>query len=129
MPGSQTAPGRTGTRNNAPVRLAFRNEYSVGAQIDLDFRGSMAGLCDPLPTLRRHPHGSLRTARGRCGLLSFIVADLHRLLLAGLPAHAQSEIYCSRPFGDLPADTANDRLGSCVTSVAGPNGGAQLYER
>jgi hypothetical protein len=33
------------------------------------FRGSMAGLCNPLPTLRRHPHGGLRTARGRCGSL------------------------------------------------------------
>jgi len=31
------------------------------------FRGSMAGLCIPLPTLRPHPRGSLRTARGRCG--------------------------------------------------------------
>ena len=33
------------------------------------FRGSMAGLCAPLPTLRRHPRGRLRTARGRCGSL------------------------------------------------------------
>jgi len=41
------------------------------------FRGSMAGLCTPLPTLRRHPHGCLRTARGRCGSLF-----LHR---SGLP--------------------------------------------
>lgn len=41
------------------------------------FRSSMAGLCTPLPTLRRHPHGCLRTARGRCGSLL-----LHR---SGLP--------------------------------------------
>lgn len=33
------------------------------------FRGSMAGLHAPLPTLRRRPHERLRTARGRCGLL------------------------------------------------------------
>ena len=33
------------------------------------YRGSMAGLHVPLPTLRRHPHGCLRTARGRCGSL------------------------------------------------------------
>ena len=32
-------------------------------------RGSMAGLCAPLPTLRRRPHGRLRTARGQCGSL------------------------------------------------------------
>src|SRR6266567_154027 len=29
-------------------------------------RGSMAGLCPPLPTLRRRPRGRQRTARGRC---------------------------------------------------------------
>ena len=68
MPGSQTAPGRTGARNSAPVRVAFRQRNSVGAQEE-SFRGSMAGLCDPLPTLRLHPRGHLRTARGRCGLL------------------------------------------------------------
>jgi hypothetical protein len=31
------------------------------------FRGSMAGLCAPLPTFRRHPRGCQRTARGRGG--------------------------------------------------------------
>src|SRR6516165_3151073 len=51
------------------------------------YRGSMVGLHVPLPTLRRHPRGYLRTARGRCGRYSFIVVDLHHLLLAGLPAH------------------------------------------
>src|SRR5688572_32254183 len=29
----------------------------------------MAGLHDPLPTLRRYPRGCRRTARGRCGSL------------------------------------------------------------
>jgi len=29
----------------------------------------MAGLHVPLPTLRRHPHGCLRTARGQSGSL------------------------------------------------------------
>src|SRR5215472_6819918 len=33
------------------------------------FRGSMAGLCTPLPTLRPYPRGHRRTARGRCGSL------------------------------------------------------------
>ena len=41
------------------------------------FRGSMAGLCPPLPTLRRRPYGRQRTARGRCGSLL-----LHRSGLA-----------------------------------------------
>ena len=43
------------------------------------FRGSMAGLYAPLPTLRRRPRGRLRTARGRCGSLL-----LHR---SGLAPH------------------------------------------
>ena len=43
------------------------------------FRGSMAGLYAPLPTLRRRPRGRLRTARGRCGSLL-----LHR---SGLSPH------------------------------------------
>src|SRR5215213_89624 len=37
----------------------------------------MAGLRDPLPTLRLHPRGRRRTARGRCGSLL-----LHRSGLA-----------------------------------------------
>src|SRR4051812_31235232 len=37
-------------------------------------RGSMAGLHDPLPTLRRYPRGDRRTAWGRCGSLF-----LHRI--------------------------------------------------
>src|SRR5262245_26308032 len=40
-------------------------------------RGSMAGLCAPLPTLRCRPHGRPRTAQGRCGSLL-----LHRIGLA-----------------------------------------------
>src|SRR5215813_1676792 len=43
----------------------------------IGFRGSMAGLCPPLPTLRRRPYGRQRTARGRCGSLL-----LHRSGLA-----------------------------------------------
>src|SRR5690348_1773433 len=41
------------------------------------FRGSMAGLCAPLSTLRRNPRGQLRMTRGRCGSLL-----LHRERLA-----------------------------------------------
>src|SRR5437763_7461539 len=41
------------------------------------FRGSMAGLCVPLSTLRRSPHEQLRMTRGRCGSLL-----LHRKGLA-----------------------------------------------
>jgi hypothetical protein len=62
MPGSSTTPGRMGTRAGAPIRVAFRQENGVGAREKV-FRGSMVGLCTPLPTLRH----CWRTARGRCG--------------------------------------------------------------
>ncbi len=53
------------------------------------FRGSMAGLCAPLPTLRPPSHERIRTARGRGGSLRrLLVVDSHHLLLAGLPAHS-----------------------------------------
>src|ERR1019366_6739280 len=52
-------------------------KMNTSAPGTFSFRGSMAGLCAPLPTLRRHPRGCQRTARGRCGSLL-----LHR---SGLP--------------------------------------------
>src|SRR5262245_61067268 len=76
MPGSVTTPDRPGARDGAPVRVAFHIRNRVGIR-DEGFRGSMAGPCYPLPTLRRHPRGRLRTARGRCGSLL-----LHRKGLA-----------------------------------------------
>ena len=53
-----------------------------------DFRGSMAGLRAPLPTLHLRPRGQRRTARGRRG---FATPSSYRTFttysLAGLPAH------------------------------------------
>ena len=73
MPGSQTTPGRLGTRNSAPSRFAFRLANGVGTQ-KCDFRGSMAGLHAPLSTLRDVPRGApSRMTRGQHGLL-----DLYR---------------------------------------------------
>src|SRR5260370_33145933 len=76
MPGSSTTPGRSDLAMVRPKRVAFRARNSVGTR-GFGFRGSMAGLCPPLPTLRRRPYGRQRTARGRCGSLL-----LHRSGLA-----------------------------------------------
>jgi len=46
-------------------------------------RGSMAGLCIPLPTLRPYPRRHLRTARADAVRYSFIVADFHRFSEGG----------------------------------------------
>ena len=68
MPVSVTTPDRLGARDGAPVHVAFHIRNCVGIR-DEGFRGSMAGLCSPLPTLGRCPRGRLPTARGRCGSL------------------------------------------------------------
>jgi len=76
MPGSLTTPGRPAlamTRSDVlPSTICTVSAPRIGL-----FRGSMAGLCIPLSTLRRVPHGPLRMTRGRCGSLL-----LHR---KGLP--------------------------------------------
>ena len=57
-------------------------------------RGSMAGVHVPLPTLRRHPRGCLRTARGRCGCRVEVPVTrhlLHRSRRAAFPHRALVE--------------------------------------
>jgi hypothetical protein len=39
MPGSETTPGRPGTRIGAPVRVAFRTRYGVGTRDMIAFVG------------------------------------------------------------------------------------------
>ena len=47
MPGSTTAPGRTGARNSAPVRIAFRQENGVGTQKKADFAAQWLACAIP----------------------------------------------------------------------------------
>src|SRR6476620_12761815 len=76
MPGSLTTPGRPAlamTRSDVlPSTICTVSAPKIGL-----FRGSMAGLCAPLSTLRRDPRGPLRMTWGRCGSLL-----LHRKGLA-----------------------------------------------
>ena len=76
MPGSLTTPGRPAlamTRSDVlPSTICTVSAPKIGL-----FRGSMAGLCAPLSTLRRDPRGPLRMTWGRCGSLL-----LHRKELA-----------------------------------------------
>ncbi len=66
--------GRSRLRARPFCLPLFAKRRHLGANY---FRGSMAGLGAPLPTLRLCPHGQRRTARGRCGSLL-----LHRSGLA-----------------------------------------------
>jgi|SRR6516164_7227027 hypothetical protein len=88
MPGSSTTPGRPGARVDVPVRVAVRLRRRRPGYESL--RGSMAGLCTALPTLRRRLYGLRRTLRADMDRYSFIVSDLHRLLITGLPSSLEA---------------------------------------
>ncbi len=87
MPGSPTTPGRTSARAGAPVRIAFRLANSVGARDCCTFAARWLACTLPY----RRFAGALAGDDARLGAdvdrYSFVVTDLHRLLLAGLPAH------------------------------------------
>ena len=87
MPGSSTTPGRLDARFHAPTRVAFRIRNGVGTR-DKNLCEAQWLAC---VLLYRRFAAALT---GDCARLeadvvsySFIVSDLHRLLVAGLPAH------------------------------------------
>src|SRR5262249_29899899 len=67
-------------------------------------RGSMAGLCTPLPTLRRRPYGLRRTAWGRYGSLL-----LHRIGLAPTARCRSPGALRKIPYLIRQAKAASDR--------------------
>jgi hypothetical protein len=88
MPGSPTAPGQPGAGESAPDHVAFHDRNGVGTRVDADFAAQW--LAYALPD--RRFACTLTSADARLGAdvdrYSFIVVDLHHLLLAGLPAHS-----------------------------------------
>jgi hypothetical protein len=88
MPGSTTAPGCPGTRNSAPVHVAFRQQNGVGTREKADFAAQWLAYAIPY----RRFADTLADACARLGAdvvcYAFIAVDLHHLLLAGLPAHS-----------------------------------------
>jgi len=92
MPGSSTTPGRPGARVGAPVRLAFRHLYGVGAQKNLSFAAQWLACAIPCRRFAAGLAASNARLGADAGRYSFIVSDFHRLLLAGLPAHFESDM-------------------------------------
>ena len=88
MPGSPTAPGPRNTRAVAFRHVAFRRDKNVGARESMTFAARWLAYALPC----RRFACALASADARLGAdadrYSFIVSDLHRLLLAGLPAHS-----------------------------------------
>ena len=86
MPGSSTTPGRSDLAMVRPKRVAFRARNSVGTR-GLAFAAQWLAYALPY----RRFVAVLTDANARLGAdvdrYSFIVVDLHHLLLAGRPAH------------------------------------------
>jgi hypothetical protein len=86
MPGSLTTRSRPQTCDHACGHIAFRLTNAAGAPI-VPFAARW--LAYTIPCRRFAPALAGRNARLGADVdrYSFIAADLHRLLLAGLPAH------------------------------------------
>ena len=91
MPGSQTALGRVSARNSAPVRIAFRDRNSVGTQNDVDFAAHWLAYAIPYRRFAEVLADNCARLGADVVCYTFIAADLHHLLLAGLPAHSKSD--------------------------------------
>jgi hypothetical protein len=90
MPGSSTTPGHPGTRAHAPVCIAFHLRKSVGTR-EMNLYGAQ-WLAYVLPYRRFVVvlTGDYARLGANVDRYSFIASDLHRLLVAGLPAHCEN---------------------------------------
>jgi len=87
MPGSSTTPDRLGARVDAPCRVAFRLINDVGVRDNLIFEARWLAYALPCRRFAATLADGAARLGADVGRYSFIVSDLHRLLLAGLPAH------------------------------------------
>ena len=88
MPGSQTTPGRAGACNSAPGRVAFHPKNSVGAREQTDFAAQWLAYAIPCRRFADALADTCARLGGDVVCYTFIVVDLHHLLLAGLPPHS-----------------------------------------
>ena len=109
MPGSSTTPGRPGARTHAPVRVAFRFRNGVSTR-DMNLcEAQWLAYVLPYRRFAAALTGSRARLRADVDRYSVIVSDLHRLLVAGLPAH------CER-FWTLPLAKQKQKLQYTITS-------------
>ena len=98
MPGSLTTPSRPGARAGASSRVAFRLGNGVGTRDKRAFVAQWLAYAFPCRRFAATlADGSARLGAD-AGRYSFIVSDLHRLLLAGLPAHYQVSMMRTHPL-------------------------------
>ena len=87
MPGSQTTPGPTDARNNAPADFAFRQVNNVGTRVDNDLAAQWLAYTLPYRRFANVLADACARIGGDADSYSFIAVDFHHILLASLPAH------------------------------------------
>jgi hypothetical protein len=86
---SSTAPGRPGTRAYAAVRIAFHLRNSVGTR-DMNLYEAQSVTCVlPYRCFAAVLADGDTRLEADVDRYSVITSDLHRLLVAGLPAHCE----------------------------------------
>ncbi len=104
MPGSTTTPGRPSACDGALERLAFRYTDSVGAQKQFSFAAQWLACTYPYRRFADILTDAGARLRADVVRYTFIVVDLHHLLLAGLPAHlCENVIFYRLNSSRLPA--------------------------
>ena len=88
MPGSQTTPGPTAARNNAPADFAFRQVNNVGTRIDNGFAAQWLAYTLPYRRFADVLADACARIGGDVDCYSFTAVDFHHILLASLPAHS-----------------------------------------
>jgi hypothetical protein len=95
MPGSPTTPGWAGTRDDAPVHVAFRASDHVGTRDFLAFAAQWLAYALPY----RRFADTLANANARLGAdadrYSFTVVDSHLLLFAGFDRRTIIQEFCT----------------------------------
>src|SRR5262249_43914859 len=99
---SQTTPGPTGARNNAPADFAFRQVNNVGNRVDNGFAAQWLAYTLPYRRFAAVLADACARMGGDVGCYSFIAVDFHHILLASLPAHSLT----LRPAGSASRPTA-----------------------
>jgi hypothetical protein len=126
MPGSSTTPGCPSACVAALGHIAFRYTDSVGTRNQFSIAAQWLACTSPY----RRFADILADASARLGAdvvrYSFIVVDLHHLLLAGLPAHLceNSDVELTRR--NFVSITLNRKRTALVVTVEGGQGRKQF---
>jgi hypothetical protein len=118
MPGSPTTPGWAGTRDDAPDHVAFRDSDHVGTQNFLAFAAQWPAYALPY----RRFADTLTSANARLGAdadrYSFIVVDLHLLLLAGFDRRTENRVFLTQNH-DGPVGPTSRSYDPAMSGFAG----------